>query len=117
MLTTEFQLPLYLYAARASGNSKALRAAWLSLSDGESVELAEVLEQGQVTLDELLATSTEDRRRLKNEDRKNLANAVHGLVSGLREGKFPVRPEDCRFCSYRAVCRISERRFQEAADG
>lgn len=117
LLETEFQLPMYLYAARGSGAGRELRAAWLSLRDGKVLQFDEVLAQASQTVDELLATDPEARQRLKQEERKNLANAVHELVTGLRAGRFPARPEDCRGCAYRAVCRITQRRFQENGDG
>ncbi|HLL83660.1 MAG TPA: PD-(D/E)XK nuclease family protein, partial [Longimicrobium sp.] len=44
LLTVEFQLPLYLYAARASGHDGAMRAAWLGLRHGELRTLNELLE-------------------------------------------------------------------------
>ncbi|MFZ5471193.1 MAG: PD-(D/E)XK nuclease family protein [Myxococcota bacterium] len=113
LLSVEFQLPLYLYAAKSSGNAKALRAAWLSLRDGETVDFGAVLDKAGQSLEELLAIGIEARRVLQREGKKNLANAVHGLAKGLRAGNFPARPEDCDRCSFRAVCRITERRFQE----
>ena len=116
LLETDFQLPLYLFAARASGQQAPLRAAWLSLRDGEALHLDQVLSHGPETLDELLTTAPDARLRLKDAGKKNFANAVHHLVQGLREGNFPARSEDCEQCSYRPVCRVSERGLEELGD-
>ncbi len=117
LLTTEFQLPLYLYAAKVAGRA-ASSAAWLSLRDGEPRYLDALLHEhhGQ-TLAELLDTGPDQRLRLSERGGKNLANAVHGLAHTLRQGQFAARPQDCRYCSFGAVCRISERRLDESEDG
>ncbi len=114
LLATEFQLPLYLYAAKVAGRT-AGRAAWLSLRDGEPRHLDSLLHEhhGQ-TLAELLDTTPAMRERLAQAGGKNLANAVHGLAGALRQGQFPARPQDCRYCAFGAVCRISERRLVDA---
>jgi len=115
LLTVEFQLPLYLYAARASGHAGAIKAAWLGLRDSELVTLDKVLAKNGHTLEALLSTEPSVRARLEAEGQKNLANAVHGLVAGLRAGRFPMHARDCEGCPYRAVCRISERQWDEEA--
>ncbi len=56
LLTTEFQLPLYLFAARSSGRARALKAAWLSLRDGEALSIEEVLAEAGQSVEDLLAT-------------------------------------------------------------
>lgn len=115
LLKTEFQLPLYLYAARASGHKGALKAAWMSLKDGAPVDLEEKLAKLPLTLEDLLTTDPARRLELAKEDHKNVVNAVQKLVSGLRKGHFPARPEDCSFCSFQRVCRISQRRMPDAS--
>lgn len=111
LLQTDFQLPLYLYAARASGRAEARHAAWFSLRTGEVIQLSELLTEEE--LEGLLATEPEVRARLAQEERPNLPNAVERLVAQVRNGDFSVRPKDCGLCSYRAVCRITERRLVE----
>jgi hypothetical protein len=54
---------------------------------------------------------------MEAEGHRNLANALHGLVAGLRAGRFPMHAKDCDGCSYRAVCRISERKLEEEHGG
>lgn len=115
LLVTEYQLPLYLYAARTAGHRGALKAAWLKLKDGEPVDLEAQLHKHQLTLDDLLTTDPDRRAELEKEGLKNLVTAVQRLVSGLRKGQFPARPEDCGFCAYQRVCRISERRLPEGS--
>jgi ATP-dependent helicase/DNAse subunit B len=117
LLASEFQLPLYLYAARSVGQ-KGVEGAWLSLKDGAPVFLSSLLTShaGQ-SVEELLATDYQERSRLERVGKKNLANAVHGLLHKLRQGDFGIRPLDCGYCSYRAVCRITERRLNETRDG
>ena len=109
LLSTDFQLPLYLFAARASGLRGARRAAWFSLRNAKTTYLHEVIPDAQ--LDELLSTDPAVRARVAAEGGLNLPNAVQALVRSLREGQFPARPKDCAECGYRAVCRISERRL------
>jgi ATP-dependent helicase/nuclease subunit B len=113
LLDSDFQLPLYLYAARASGHEETRQAAWFSLRTGEVIHLAEVLRKHEVDLDELLSTEPEVRSRMAQEAKPNLANAVEALIRTVRAGQFPMRPKDCGSCGYRPVCRITERRLVE----
>ncbi len=115
-LATEFQLPLYLHAARVAGHDGPLKAAWLSLKDGEPTDLEGELAKMQLSLEDLLASDPETTRRLEGEGLQNLSMAVHRLVAGLREGRFPAQPEDCKFCNFARVCRISERRMPEGGE-
>jgi len=108
LLTTDFQLPLYLFAARASGLRRARRAGWFSLRTGRTTFLSELLSDAE--LEDLLSTDPAVRARVAAEGGLNLPNAVQALVRGLRAGHFPARPKACGDCGYRAVCRISERR-------
>ena len=98
LLTTRFQLPLYLYAARAAGHQGRLDGAWVSLKNGEVVRLSEALDEAGA-VDAFVE--------------RNLPAAVHALVAGLRAGRFPARSDDCSTCSYRRVCRITERALPE----
>jgi ATP-dependent helicase/nuclease subunit B len=111
LLSSDFQLPLYLYAARASGHREARNAAWFSLRTGTTVHLSEVVSAEE--LEDMLATDPAIRARLAEEEKPNLANAVEQLVSSARQGQFAMRPKDCGSCGYRAVCRITERRVVE----
>ncbi|WP_224245877.1 PD-(D/E)XK nuclease family protein [Hyalangium gracile] len=111
LLSSDFQLPLYLYAARASGHKEARNAAWFSLRTGTTISLTEVLSEAEV--EGMLSTDPVVRSKLAEEGGLNLANAVEGLVQATREGRFGMRPKDCGGCGYRAVCRISERRVVE----
>ncbi|XXF75868.1 PD-(D/E)XK nuclease family protein [Myxococcaceae bacterium GXIMD 01537] len=108
LLSSDFQLPLYLYAARASGHKEAHQAAWFSLRTGNTIHLSEVLKPPEV--EDMLATDAATRERVAQAGGLNLANAVEGLVRTLRAGHFEARPKDCGTCGYRAVCRITERR-------
>jgi ATP-dependent helicase/DNAse subunit B len=116
LLTTEFQLPLYLYAARASGEGRLVRGAWLSLRDGKHFEFEDTLRDYGVTLSDLLSVDPAVRERMKATGGKNLANEVHALLSRLRAGNFAIRPLDCTYCEYRSVCRITDRRLPEVRD-
>ena len=48
LLDSDFQLPLYLYAARASGHRNTHKAAWFSLRTGKVIYLSEVLEKDAI---------------------------------------------------------------------
>ncbi|MFY1827016.1 PD-(D/E)XK nuclease family protein [Myxococcus fulvus] len=112
LLTSDFQLPLYLFAARESGHQNASQAAWFSLRTGNTIHLSEVVPAQE--LDELLSTDPEVRAKVaEKEGGRNLPNAVESLVRTLREGQFAARPQDCGSCGFRAVCRITERRMTE----
>jgi len=113
LLKQDFQLPLYLLAARAAGHSGAVNAAWISLKDGAPVLLSEVLGKAEVDPELLLATDDVQRARAREQDHPNVVNAVSELVQQAREGRFPIASEDCGYCPYRAVCRITERRTSE----
>jgi RecB family exonuclease len=95
LLRTEFQLPMYLWAARQAHPGKAVSAAWISLRSAKAVTLDEALKVAKLTGDELL---------------EGLPSAVHTLVDGLREGSFGPRTEDCGFCELASVCRIHEKK-------
>ena len=111
LLSSDFQLPLYLYAARVAGFPEARNAAWFSLRTGEIIQLAQLLSPQE--LEDLLSTDGEHRARLAEQGGLNLPNAVETVVRTGRAGQFPVRPKDCGACGYRAVCRITERRIVE----
>lgn len=111
LLTSDFQLPLYLFAARESGHKGAKQAAWFSLRTGATIHLSEVVNAQE--MDELLSTDPEVRAKVAEKQGLNLPNAVESLVNTLREGRFAARPQDCGACGFRAVCRITERRMVE----
>ncbi len=114
LLTTEFQLPLYLHAVRSVANPPSLDAALLSLRNGKLTTLEAALrDYGDVRIDELISTDAQTRKELAASGRLNLGNAVHDLLGQLRAGQFAIRPRDCSFCSFQPVCRITERRFGE----
>ena len=115
LLLSDFQLPLYLYAARVSGHVGARNAAWFSLRTGATIHLSDVLPPAE--LEDLLSTDPEVRERVAEAQGLNLPNAVEALVKRLRKGDFPARPNDCGRCGYRAVCRITERRVTEEGSG
>jgi ATP-dependent helicase/DNAse subunit B len=115
LLVTEFQLPVYLYAARASG-AGAVRGAWISLKSAKASYLEQALsDYGNQTLDELISPNPDVRRRVEERGGKNLVSAVHALVTRIRVGEFAIRPIDCGFCTFQPVCRISERRLEGVA--
>ena len=117
LLTTEFQLPLYLYAARLA-TQQPVDAAWLSLKDGTTVLLSSLLDAYEAqSVEDLLASDCNRRARLEKAGKKNLANAVHALIHKVRNGEFSIRPLDCAYCEYASVCRITERRLSEVGNG
>ncbi len=107
LLTSEYQLPLYLYAARQLFKEKTLSAHWVSLSDGAVVSLQASLpdDPGFKTL---VATDEHTRSEAAAQHRPNFANAVHALVGQLQSGHFEARPvnQACETCAYSSVCRI-----------
>ena len=114
LLRADFQLPFYLLAVKQWLPGRMLEAAWIELRQREARAFSEVLEGASQT--ELLATDAATRTRLAKDGLPNLANAVHALLARLRRGEFGPRPLDCRFCTMRPVCRISERRLAAEAD-
>ena len=89
LLVQDFQMPLYLLAARMAGFSEAREAAWISLHTGESVTFDQVLAKAGISADALLETGMEARERAREEGTPNLANAVETLITEAREGRFP----------------------------
>lgn len=116
LLLKDFQLPLYLFVARALHPGKTVDAAWVALRKSDSLVLSRVLKDADYTLDDVLAVDLETRRALALEGRPNLANAVHGLQASLRSGDFGARPLDCQYCHLRSVCRISARRLSDTPE-
>jgi len=117
LLVQDFQMPLYLIAAREAGHPEAREGAWLSLRDGASVLFSEVLEAAGVDPELLLAVDASGRARARELEAPNVANAVEALVGEVRKGHFPIRSEDCSYCGFRAVCRITERRLRTEEAG
>ncbi|HVP62062.1 MAG TPA: PD-(D/E)XK nuclease family protein [Myxococcaceae bacterium] len=111
VLVTDFQLPLYLLALRARGERPPFQAGWLSL---RTLEFLPLDADRTGPLDTFLATDTATRASTTG---PNLATAVHALLTEPRAGLFPVRPRECGFCPLGSVCRISERRAPQGAEG
>ena len=111
VLVTDFQLPLYLLALRARGERPPFHAGWLSLRTLEFLPLGPDITG---PLDAFLATDAATRASTTG---PNLASAVHTLLAEPRAGAFPVRPRECGFCVLGSVCRISERRAPQGAEG
>ncbi|MFN0063384.1 MAG: PD-(D/E)XK nuclease family protein, partial [Myxococcaceae bacterium] len=89
LLTTEFQLPLYLYALQQSGR-RIHDAAWLSLRDGQLLRLSQL--EG-VDIHTLVT--------------QELPSTVLSLRRRLREGVWEPASHDCGRCDFSTVCRIS----------
>jgi len=111
VLVTDFQLPLYLLALRARGERPPFQAGWLSLRTLEFLPLGLDITG---PLETFLATDAATRISANG---PNLASAVHALLAEPRSGVFPVRPRECGFCQLGSVCRISERRAPQGAEG
>lgn len=111
LLVSDFQLPVYLHAVAQWLPGRRLDAAWVELRDASVTRLSDVVDVAGGTLEGLLASDAATRERLAKEGLPNLANAVHALLGRLRQGEVGARPVDCRFCGFRSVCRISERRL------
>jgi ATP-dependent helicase/nuclease subunit B len=112
LLVSDFQLPAYVLALRQALKLPRNDAAWLYLGDQDASSLSRLLGKEQ-TLDELMALDLETRNRVEGEGKKNFANAVHAVAGQLRAGDVGARPEDCGRCSFKRVCRISQRRIGE----
>jgi ATP-dependent helicase/nuclease subunit B len=111
LLVADFQLPLYLWALRQQQPGKALAGAWVGVKERRALRVEGVLEAREGDVATLLATAPSERRRLADEGRPNLLNAVHGLLARLRTGDFGARATSCRHCDLKAVCRISTRKL------
>jgi len=111
VLVTDFQLPLYLLALRARGERPPFQAGWLSL---RTLEFLPLDPDRTGPLESFLATDAATR---SSTTAPNLATAVHALLAEPRQGLFPVRPRECGFCPLGSVCRISERRAPQGAEG
>jgi hypothetical protein len=91
-----------------------LEAGWQSFKNGEVRKLGAAIE-GDLGIEQLLATSS--AARLELNENQNLGNALHGLLKRLRAGKFGPRPQDCKYCDYQRVCRLSDRRLSAEGEG
>jgi ATP-dependent helicase/DNAse subunit B/Arc/MetJ family transcription regulator len=111
LLRHDFQLPVYLLAARQVRAEAKLDAAWLSMRRREVLWLKDALAGAPVN--ELLALDAATRDQLDEAERPNLANAVHALLGRLRSGEVSARPTHCRYCEFKPICRISQRRLSE----
>jgi ATP-dependent helicase/nuclease subunit B len=107
LLTSEYQLPLYLYAAQQLFKEKTLSAYWVSLADGSMVDLQAAL-PGDPGFKTLVGSDDQTRSAAAAQGQPNFANAVHALVGRLQSGYFEARPlnQACETCAYSSVCRI-----------
>ncbi len=112
LLLSDFQLPAYVLALRQGLGVPKADAAWLYLGDHDATTLSKLIGKEQ-SLDELMAVDLPTRERVATEGKKNFANSVHALAGQLRAGDVGARPVDCGRCSFKAVCRISQRRLSE----
>jgi ATP-dependent helicase/DNAse subunit B len=106
-LVSEFQLPVYLKVLQQLAPDARLEAAWLGMQDQSQLSSEKALGDPR----DLLAEDAPTRRRLADEGKPNLANAVHGLLGRLRQGDFSPRAQSCEYCSFSSVCRISTRKL------
>ncbi|MGD9123592.1 MAG: PD-(D/E)XK nuclease family protein, partial [Desulfarculaceae bacterium] len=103
-----FQLPMYLAAAR---RMMADQAQPLSQLIGRLVPTALThLKAFELELnpdDDLLAQDKEQRRRLAQDGRINLFNAVAGIWQRITKGDFTAQPEPgtCSYCQFSPLCR------------
>ena len=101
LLSTSFQLPLYVAALRADpsfdaekGNS-AMTARYYSLKDGKV---------GEPISDPDMTSLDLDVRRRKPDG--NVAEVVYRLWKQLCDGDFVVSPKTCEGCGLESVCRV-----------
>ncbi|MEW5739305.1 MAG: PD-(D/E)XK nuclease family protein [Myxococcota bacterium] len=113
LLVSDFQLPFYAWAMRQLRPGAALQGAWVGIKKAKALLLSDVLEARGGDLSGLLAHDEATRKKLEEEDKPNLPNAVHGLLGRLRRGEFGARPTTCKYCELKAVCRISARQLPE----
>ncbi len=108
LLVSDFQLPLYLYAATRAYSRPVLQAAWWGFQDRAEVRLEQVLGQGDA-FTALLADDPATRADCQQRGVSNFANAVHALVEKLQSGEVTPRPaaNACETCDFGAVCRIA----------
>lgn len=111
MLISDFQIPFYLLAVQALLPDRSLAAAWIGIRTRVRRTIDEVLRSLGGSMQGLLATDVETRRAQAMAGTPNLANSVHALLGKLRGGDFGARPLECKWCDFKAVCRISERRL------
>ncbi len=102
LLTTSFQLPLYVAALRADPQ------LWADQPPTHVSARYYSLRQGRVTgpLDDPDMTSLDPVVRLRNPD-GNVAEVAYRLWRRLRDGDFAVTPRTCEGCGLESVCRIS----------
>lgn len=117
LLASDFQLPFYLWAMRQHRPGAALSGAWVGIKKPKALLLADVLDARDGDVDGLLAHDAATRQALAKEGAPNLPNAVHGLLGRLRAGAFGARATSCRYCDFKAVCRISARRLPDEGAG
>lgn len=117
LLASDFQLPFYVWAMRQHRPGAALSGAWVGIKKPRALLLSDVLEARDGDVDGLLAHDAATRQALAEEGAPNLPNAVHGLLGRLRSGAFGARATSCRYCDFRAVCRISARRLPDEGAG
>jgi hypothetical protein len=104
LLATEYQLPLYLYAAAQAHPGAQLDGAWLGLRDGRALPLSQVT--GGALPGAFFAVDADQRTAAREANGLNFANAVHARVRAMRRGEFPIHPRECGHCRFRPVCRF-----------
>jgi ATP-dependent helicase/DNAse subunit B len=112
LFVQEWQIPIYAWAVQKAGLGAHVDGAWVSTRDGVK-KLSAIVDEVGVSLDELISFDPLVQERLAKEAKPNLGTALTTLISRLRTGDVSPRPNDCEYCPYRAVCRISSRKLHD----
>jgi hypothetical protein len=109
VMVSDIQLPLYVLVATQKYPGRQPFAKWIGLRDGVTRGL------DRFDWNSVLATDAHSRELAKANGALNLANVVHGAIAELRQGLFGARPISCKHCNLKPICRISERRIEDAS--
>ncbi len=107
MGTVNFQIPIYLVAAREylTGRYpiKTLEGTYYLFRKARRMKSYTI-----ECLDPFFEKDLQKRKDLEKEDRKNIFNSMATIVNAVCSGDFSICPRDCDFCEYDQVCRFVE---------
>jgi ATP-dependent helicase/DNAse subunit B len=116
MGTVNFQIPIYLAAAREYLSQQytfnALEGTYYLFRKAKRVKPFVIADTDPFFEKDLLK-----RKKLNQQGHENIFNRMASIVRAAKSGDFSICPQDCSFCQYNHVCRFVAVEIKEADAG
>lgn len=115
MGTVNFQIPIYLAAARVYLSQKytftSLEGTYYLFKRAKRVKPFVIADTDPFFEIDLLK-----RKKLNQRGQENIFNQMAAIVRAAKSGDFSICPQDCSFCQYSRVCRFVAVEIRETAE-